>query len=161
MDRSNKGPVWVTHQSESVGYIVSSKSPISDPSVVSVFLRVEFQAVAGKKKRQCPQGKRSLSHCYVKLSPVLTHSPEVLQPVSGSDVIGAWLYDKGVPGNPGIRKSSNPSSPGGGWNGEKSPSIQSRGRVLETEKVALFLCQTKRRAWNPTISELCCFFPGE
>ena len=45
-----KGPVWVTHQSQSLGYIVSSKSPISDPPVVSVLLGVEVQAITDKRR---------------------------------------------------------------------------------------------------------------
>lgn len=109
-----KGPVWETHQSESVWYIVSSKSPISDPPVVSVFLGVEFQAIADKKRDNVLKAKEASASATSNFSLFSTTVLKFCNPVSGSDVIGAWLYDREFLATGYQRSLPTLLSPGGG-----------------------------------------------
>ena len=110
-----KVPVWVTHKSESVGYIVTSKSPISDPPVVSVFLGVEVQAIADKRRDSVLKAKEASAAATSNFSLFSTTVLKFWNPVSGSDVIGAWLYGKESLATWSCRRSlPTLLSPGGG-----------------------------------------------
>lgn len=119
-----KGPVWVTHQSESVGYIVfqipyfwSFSSQCFPQSGISS---------RSRQKRQCPQGKRSLQQLLHQTFPC---SPPQSWSSATSQVNQMWLGHGSMTGSPWQRvseKSSNPPSPGGGWNG-RNPQASNQG----------------------------------
>lgn len=90
---------WV-HCEFQIPYFWSSSSQCSPRSGSSSHHRQE--------KRQCPQGKISLSHCYFKLFPVLHHGLEVLQPSQWVRCDWDMALWQGVPGKLVWEKSSNP-----------------------------------------------------